>query len=114
LYRVEGDRLEPVAEAAGLARDAVSALHIDSDGTVWIGTEDRGMAYLRDGRLTRLDESRGLPAPGIAVILDDGRGSLWVGSNRGVLRLDRQDLEAVVAGRKERLDPQGFDSRDGL
>jgi PAS domain S-box-containing protein len=114
LYRVANDRLAPVAEARELARDAIAALRIDRDGTVWAGTEDRGLACLRDGRLTRITERHGLPAPGIAAILDDGLGSLWLGSNRGVVRVARQDLEDVVNGRKPTLDGQVFDTNDGL
>src|SRR5262249_14272333 len=100
LYRLEGQRFVPVPEARSLSDEHVAALLADADGTLWIGTEGAGIACLRRGRLTRFSEAQGLPARAFGAILDDGLGNLWLGSNRGIVRVPRSELEAVLAGRK--------------
>jgi PAS domain S-box-containing protein len=113
LYRLEGERFVPVLPDV-LADERISSLLADGDGTLWIGTEDHGIASLRDGRLTIISEGQGLPARSIASILDDGLGNLWLGTNRGILRIPRPELEAVIGGRKTALASQVFNLSDGL
>ncbi len=114
LYRsAAGERFVPVLPDA-LGDERIASLLADPDGTLWIGTEDHGIASLRDGRLAVISEAQGLPARSIGSILDDGVGNLWLGSNRGILRIPRQELEAVIGGRKAQLAGQVFNLSDGL
>jgi len=114
LYRLTHGGFERVAEARDLAATGISALHADADGTLWIGTFDKGLAALVRGRLHRIGEGEGLPARGIGAILDDGLGYLWLGTNRGVLRVARSELRAVVDGRQRVLSVRLFGRGDGL
>jgi hypothetical protein len=113
LYVLADGRLRPAPGAEALRQDQVSSLHADADGTLWIGTEDRGLACLRGGRLRRVGEKQGLTAR-IGALLDDGKGSFWIGSNRGVLRVRREDLEDVIEGRAPQLTYQTFLPQDGV
>ena len=113
LYRFDGERLERRAEGERLER--IAALHVERDGTVFIGTQDGGLGCLRRGRLTTITEEQGLPARRVGAILDDGAGALWIASNRGLVRLDRADVEAVIDGRQAALRrAQVFGRSDGL
>ncbi len=115
LYRLTGDHfeLQPAEELAG--RERLSALHFDSDGTLWIATEGSGLVCRRGGLWVRLAEEQGLPARSLGAILDDDRGCLWIASNRGVLRLTHDDLNAVVDGHRNKLEAcQLFTRSDGL
>jgi len=87
----------------------VDALHVDSRGHVWVGTE-RGLTCLDAAgrRLATYGEGDGLPNPNVASITEDASGNLWVGTNGGLARL----TGAVAA-------PAGaavlaFDERDGV
>jgi len=127
LQRWQGGRFEPpggpagvmaVAEgggtrwlgtAAGLfrAEDAVGrdgrplgpvrALHLDRDGSLWIGTETGGLFCLADGRLRRF-EARGLVAHAdVRALLRDREGNLWVGTNGGGLARLREGRVRVIS-----------------
>jgi signal transduction histidine kinase/ligand-binding sensor domain-containing protein/DNA-binding response OmpR family regulator len=115
LYTLTDDDLRIVEDGEELRRnERISSLHTAADGTLWIGTEDSGLIYRSMGRFKRITEAQGLPSRRIGAILEDGKGNLWVGSNRGVLRFRRDDVEAVAAGRKARIDCQQFGPSDGL
>jgi diguanylate cyclase (GGDEF)-like protein len=109
----------------GLRNHFVQALHADSAGTLWVGTEEGGLARY-DAAADRfipvvLADARG-EARRIWSLDDDGSGGLWVGTNRGLAHLDRQSrvvppaaansavfavpdrkVEAVVRGRQGAL-----------
>jgi PAS domain S-box-containing protein len=114
LYRFDGQNLVPVPEAGVLANDRISTLFADPDSTLWIGTEDAGIACVRKGLVTRISEQQGLPAHSIASILDDEVGNLWFGSNRGILRAGRKELEELISGHKNRIEFQVFNQSDGM
>jgi signal transduction histidine kinase len=114
LYRFDGQNLVPVPDAGVLANDRISTLFTDPDSTLWIGTEDAGIACIRKGLVTRISEQQGLPAHSIASILDDEVGNLWFGSNRGILRAGRKELEELISGHKNRIEFQVFNQSDGM
>jgi PAS domain S-box-containing protein len=114
LFRLEGDHFVPAAEAREMADDPIAFLFADQDGSLWVTTESSGIACLRKGHLTRISEKQGIPARYLGAILDDGQGNLWVGSNRGILRIARAELEAVIEGHQNALTVQVFDRNDGL
>lgn len=87
--------------------------HEDQEGTLWLAT-DRGLLRYRGGRLQSLGLAQGMPIDTLFAVIDDGIGNLWLTSNRGVLRLSRADAEAVLDGRRERLELDRFGEADGL
>lgn len=113
LLRFQGDRVEAPAEVAELAGAPVFRIHEDPDGTLWIGST-RGLAVLREGRLTRITQAHGLSSNTIFHLLEDDRGYFWLGSNRGVIRVARSELEAIVAGRATHVRSKLFGSTAGL
>ncbi len=82
--RAEGAPLDARAPAA----NAVRALALEPDGSLWVGTQGglsrldpqrRGFSHLRGA-------SSGLPDDRIASLLLDRHGTLWIGSWRGLAR----------------------------
>ncbi len=74
---------------------SVFAVHHDTDGFLWIGTQDGLARY--DGyemRTFRHDpnDPLSLSNSSIRVIIEDRRGRLWVGTENGLNRLDRRSL----------------------
>ncbi len=99
--------------AEGLLNNTVFALHEDADGTLWIGTEG-GLSRLRSGQITSLTSRVGLYDDKIFHILDDAGGGFWMSCNRGIFRLRRDDLEAVLDGRRPALESRVYGIPDGM
>ena len=74
----------------------------DSLGSIWVGTYDGGIGWLKDGRWVTFNKQRGLFDNGAFQILEDDLRRFWISSNRGIYRVDREQLAAVASG-KERL-----------
>lgn len=111
--RVVGDRVEPVSLQAMHDAQDVFDFHEDPDGTLWIAT-DRGLVRHRNRKMRAIGLAEGLPVDTLFQVVDDQAGGLWLTSNRGVLRIGRSDAEAVLDGRRRRLDVDQFGEPDGL
>jgi ligand-binding sensor domain-containing protein/signal transduction histidine kinase len=80
------------AAPGSLSNDAASAICVDHNGTVWVGTAnglDRFDAAT--GKFLTYYERDGLGGMSITGIQEDERGNLWVTTNRGLSRLDRSN-----------------------
>jgi signal transduction histidine kinase len=97
-----------------LAGSLVISLYSDSSNTLWIGTFGRGLFRLENGRYTQYTTHQGLPSDSVNSIVEDGARNLWVGSDHDVVRLSRQDLDAVAAGSSRTMTPLVFGSADGM
>lgn len=84
---VAGEDLQFRLVHPGLAGEAAQSLHIDSDGTLWVGTIGSGLFRLAGDRLEHLGVEQGLPNGRVAAILRDREDSLWVSTNAGLVRL---------------------------
>jgi signal transduction histidine kinase/ligand-binding sensor domain-containing protein len=78
LFRFDGVRSVPWHPPAGshLPGSDIRSLRAARDGRLWIGTA-RGLASLKDGRLTRYPEFDG---HFIEALLEDREGTIWIGS----------------------------------
>lgn len=88
LLRLVGGRAAPLPAALEpLRQSAISAILEDPAGSLWIGTNGRGLARLASGALSFLDRHDGVGDVVHALGLDEG-GNVWVGTNGwGVSRL---------------------------
>ena len=77
----------------GLGGGAVSALELESDGTLWVATKG-GLSRLKDGRIATLNKKNGLPCDAVKWVLEDDIRSLWVGMGCGLVRIARSEVEA--------------------
>ncbi len=98
-----------VDDPTSLGRGVVAAIHADSEGNVWLGTEG-GLSCLPRGAssLRRFTTADGLPHDTVTNILEDGSGNLWVTTHRGLSKL---------VGAVDLPDPipiLSFDEKDGL
>jgi ligand-binding sensor domain-containing protein/signal transduction histidine kinase len=55
-----------------------------SDGKIWLGTQDRGLFYLQDGRVYAA--AKDFPNMDVNCILPLENSELWVGTSKGVMR----------------------------
>ena len=100
------------AERDGLPGSRVRWISEDADGSLWLACEG-GLAHLKDGRIRALTLAHGLPESYLRIVLDDERGHLWLTSQSRLFRLAKQDVHDVLAGRRTKVVPVGFDM-DGL
>src|SRR5262249_3814038 len=86
----------------------------DRNGTLWIGTERKGLLRFRDGKLTRFLQDDGLFNDLLLAIIEDPLGRLWIGCNAGIFRVREADLDAFSRGEIPRIPAAAFSEMDGI
>ncbi|MDR9417661.1 two-component regulator propeller domain-containing protein [Gracilimonas sp.] len=79
----------------------VRAIHKDDEGVMWVGTYGHGIFRLKDGNIDNVTTAQGLFDNIVSHIIEDENGYFWMGSNRGISRVSKSDLDAVIAGKIE-------------
>jgi signal transduction histidine kinase/ligand-binding sensor domain-containing protein len=90
LYRFDGVDFERFVPKVGesLPANDITALSVQSDGSLWIGLFRGGASVLRDGHLTSYAEPEGFPGSMVLAFARAGDGSLWAASRGGLVRFD--------------------------
>jgi len=101
-------------EKDGLPGATIRALKLEPDGTLWIGTYDSGLGRFKDGRFTRYTTKDGLFDDGVFQILEDDDGRLWISGNRGIGRVNRQELVDFADGRRKTITALAYNKSDGM
>ncbi|MCU0633799.1 MAG: ATP-binding protein, partial [Gemmatimonadaceae bacterium] len=110
---VHGDTVRHYGAAQGLSDAYVRAIHPRGAYT-WIGTADSGLFVLHDGRITPLGRHDPRLHREVLAITSDAHGYLWLAWSYGLMRVAREDLEAVARGEARPIALQAFDQADGL
>ncbi|GGY17873.1 GGDEF domain-containing protein [Rhodanobacter panaciterrae] len=99
----EFDTIDPRV-APVLKSTAITAVYVDRDGTLWVGTLNDGL-YRRRGREL---EPVALPASIKSVfgIMQDRGGALWLTTNAGVARMGANGIHLL--GEESGFPPRGF------
>lgn len=84
LYVGRGGRFQRIS--ADFPNVAVASLQLDEQGSLWIGTVNKGLMRLGSRGLERFDAGDGLPNNRVAALFADREGSVWAGTNAGLLR----------------------------
>src|SRR5579871_1655816 len=98
----------------------ISGLFVDSRDDLWVMTDRRGLFRRRHGAAPgskQWDEfgvREGLGDKLVSLMLEDASGTLWASTAKGIVRLEREKIEAVAEGRASSLDPVTIDRTDGL
>jgi ligand-binding sensor domain-containing protein len=95
MQKVEGNvtRFERLGLEHGLSQGCVNAVLQDSQGFLWIGTQDglnkydgyTFIAYRHDPT-----DPTSISTNVIHALLEDSEGDLWLGTDRGLVRLDKR------------------------
>ncbi|HXH67039.1 MAG TPA: two-component regulator propeller domain-containing protein [Candidatus Limnocylindrales bacterium] len=72
---------------------AVISMAETPDGKIWLGTRDKGLFYLIDGKV--FDVPTGLSSARINCLLASGSRELWIGTDKGVLRWDGERVTSL-------------------
>ncbi len=88
----------------GLTTNEVYAVEVDSDGVLWIGTDEGLFRYYREeDRFERISGMQDLPADPVLYIIEDNRNNLWLSTLTSLVRFRKQDTTVVI-----------YDESDGL
>ena len=113
LGRLRQGVLRQFRRGDGLSSDFVQCLHLESDGTLWIGTFN-GLNRLKDGRFVAITKKQGLQNDIICDIEDDGRGYFWLSSHGGIMRVNQAELNRCADGQIKQLHCLTYGLNDGL
>jgi signal transduction histidine kinase/ligand-binding sensor domain-containing protein len=98
LSRLRGGQISNFTIADGLSSKVVTSLLARPDGTLLIGTQDRGWDVW-DGRKFFASAGNGAEETAIYAILDDTQGHLWFATGNGIARCDAKGAAAHDCGR---------------
>ena len=114
LTRLQDGRFTRWSERDGLPSDNIRTIYEDRDGVIWIGSYDGGLGRLKDGKFTRYSERDGLFNNGVFQILEDGRSNLWMSCNRGLYRVNKQELNDFAEGKRKTITSIAYGKSDGM
>lgn len=99
----EFDNIDPRV-APVLKSTAITAVYVDRDGTLWVGTLNGGLYRSRGRELERV----ALPAniKSVFGIVEDQSGALWLTTNAGVARMGVKGIRLL--GEESGFPPRGF------
>jgi signal transduction histidine kinase/ligand-binding sensor domain-containing protein len=101
----------PLNDAA--ARWTITSIYEDPQNRLWVGTMAGGLKKVQGGVISEYGREKGLPDTINNILSDDG-GNLWLGSNRGIVRIPSDQIEDIVAGRRDRFEATLFGEADGM
>jgi signal transduction histidine kinase/ligand-binding sensor domain-containing protein len=92
----------------------VRVIYEDADGVLWFGTYGDGLVRYKDGKFFNFRVEHGLFNNGVFAILEDQFGNFWMSSNRGIHRVNRQELNDFAEGKIPTLNSVSYDEKDGM
>jgi len=98
--------------ADGLPRGQVRVIHFDEVGAVWVGTYGGGLGWLRGDRFHRFNREDGL-FDHVVSGLQEVDGAFWLKGNRGISRVERQELVRQAEGALTRVRARPFSAGEG-
>jgi len=114
LASLKNGNLKQLRKSDGLSSDFVNCLYADADGSLWIGTADQGLLRLKDGQFATVGLDEGLTSSTVTHIVDDQAGNFWLGSYRGILRLNKAELNRCADGLITKVRCLGYGRAEGL
>jgi signal transduction histidine kinase/ligand-binding sensor domain-containing protein len=83
----------------------VTALFVDRDNELWIGTSRNGLFRVRDGHIEHYDSTDGLSSNFVLQFFQDAEGSMWVVTSAGIDNF--RDLHVLTYSMREGLSSDG-------
>jgi PAS domain S-box-containing protein len=114
LFVVKDRECKQIERIQGLPSDRITCVAIDSDGCVWAGIFAHGLASIRDQTVTLFGPEQGLPSQIVASVVDDGQGYYWMGTDRGIIRVSREELHKVQQKLAASATFTLYDNHDGV
>ena len=91
----------------------LNALLIDRKGAFWM-TTSQGLVLRKGAEVTRFGSEQGLSDEALSQLVMDDKDRLWFMNRRGLGAVAVEDLEAVAAGQRSRVNESTLDKSDGM
>ena len=114
LYRVRDGGLEAITSKDGLSNAFILSVSVDRAGGMWIGTKAGGVDFLKGSTAVHLGAAAGIPEHPVFAVLDDNEGELWFSTTRGLLKVRREQLMAVLQGKQKSVESVLLGRNDGM
>lgn len=121
LSRIDGAKVRNYSTTGGvLSSNIIRDIFVQSDDTLWIATENRGLNRLVldfDGNVissVSITSSNGLIHNSLHRIIEDPYRYLWISSNGGIMRIGKRALNDFADGVLASLPVLSFNERDGM
>lgn len=98
----------------GLPSDRVRSLYRDKDGALWIGTYDGGLSRFKNGKFFNFTTDNGLYNNGVFATIEDDFGNFWMSCNRGIYRVNKQQLNDFADGKINAYESFAYGKEDGM
>ena len=92
LNKIKDGKFQTFTTKDGLSSNTVISLYEDASGDLWIGTNGGGLNRFRDGKFVSFTHTPDV----IYRILEDQQQNLWCSSNKGIFRVNKNDLDNPV------------------
>jgi sugar lactone lactonase YvrE len=102
LFRMRGDR--PADAVSVVPGVAVRSIVTDTEGSLWIATEDRGLMHWRAGAVAAIPPGGPPLTMQVTTILFDSDGTMWVGTGGAGLWRLRHGLWSVFTAKDGMFD----------
>jgi len=121
----DGFVLRTLGPEEGVPPGQIRAIWFDPEGRAWLGSYGGGLGLVEPALVEGLEGMRGVAGirrftsehglydDVISVIVDDGAGALWMNGNRGVFRLQYDELARLAAGELARVHSWPFPTGEG-
>jgi ligand-binding sensor domain-containing protein/signal transduction histidine kinase len=102
VFCIDGVSMKRYGVGEGLPNVMLPCLGESADGTIWVGSLDQGLYYLREGTFHPVHRADGLSEEGVQVVVVDREQNLWVGTrDSGLNRLRPKKLTTRRIGEGE-------------
>jgi ligand-binding sensor domain-containing protein/signal transduction histidine kinase len=107
IYRFVDGQTEAYSQPGGAHQFRPSKVLRDRDGSLWIGTHDRGLFHVHQGRTDAFSPGDGLSGEDVFALFEDREGNVWTATNGGLDRFrdfavatftENQGLSKAVVG----------------
>jgi signal transduction histidine kinase len=86
LHRLVNGRVEPYSPPDFSGRFNLFRMLRDHDGSLWIGTQNRGLLHVHAGKTDAFSEGDGLSGDVVERLFEDREGNVWVATLNGLDR----------------------------
>lgn len=98
----------------GLSNNIVISFYEDKDGTMWIGTHGGGLSRFKNEHFSNFTIKDGLLDDIIFSIFEDQNGYLWMSSNKGIFKVNRNELNDMAQGNISHVHSIVYGKADGM